>query len=301
MREPDQSKAPAKRYPPLEAIFQMLRSGCCSGVYCRCKHRSAVRTDMTECPFCREAKLEPFCASGREPGLKSFSRSYKATMMPPSTARACETVEAYVRKICEGRRLFRLIEPTGRYKAKTVGMIIGSNAEGTRLLLAIPGKWRYIRDTEFELHANLEDLVEVNFLGIELRNFRKGDSVFDSSSTPSRRGHWTIHDTTSGRQQLPETPAFTSPIKIESNISELFKKSCYEKYKQRKAFERRLAVRWEAAEDPADVAKPSAEYQLRARLAGLYANHEYEEALLASVGRVIDNESIYSRRKRLLD
>lgn len=257
MREPDQLKAPAKRYPPLETIFQMLKSGCCYGMYCRCKYSSAAKPrDMTECPFCREVGLKPFCAFGGEPGLKSFSRHYKATMMPPSTARACETIEAYVKEICEGRRLYSLIEPTGKYKAKTVGMLIKYNPEGTRLLLAIPGMWRYTGDTEFELHANLEDLVEVNFLGIELRNFRKGDSIFDSSSTPSRRGQWTIHDTTSGRQQIPETPA--------------------------------------------GVAKPSVELQLRA-VARLYTNHEYEEAVLASLKRVIDNESIYSRRKRLLD
>ena len=276
MREPDQLKAPAEGYPPLETIFQMLKSGCCLRMYCRCKYSSVAKPrDMPECPFYREAKLEPFCAFGGEPGLKSFSLHYESTMRLPSIVRACETVEAYVKKICEGRRLFSLIEPTGKHKAKTVGMIIGSNDEGTRLLLAIPGKGRYIRDTEFELHANLEDLVEVNFLGIELRNFRKGDSVFDNSSTPSRGGHWTIHDTILGR-------------------------SCYEQYKQRKAFERKPAVRWEPAEDPADVAKPSAEDQLRAA-AGLYTNHEYDYALLASLERVIDNESIYSRRKRLLD
>lgn len=259
MREPDQLKAPAEGHPPLETIFQMLKSGYCLRVYCKSKYSSVARPrDMPECPFCKEVGLEPFCAFGGEPGLKSFSLHYKATMMPPSTARACETVEAYVKEICEGRRLFSLIEPTGKHKAKTVGMIIGSNDEGTRLLLAIPGKWRYAGDTEFELHANLEDLVEVSFLGIELRNFRKGDSVFDSSSAPSRRGQWTIHDTTSRRQQISETPAFTGSIKFESNISEL-------------------------------------------AAAGLFTNHEYEEALLASLGRVIDNESIYSRRKRLLD
>lgn len=255
MREPDQLKALAKRYPPLETIFQMLKSGCCLGVCCKSKHSSAARPlYLPECPFCGEAKLEPFCAFGGEPGLKSFSLHYKATMRSPSIVRACETVEAYVKKICEGRRLFSLIEPTGKHKAKTVGMLIGSGPEGTRLHLAIPGRWRYTGDTEFELHANLEDLVEVNFLGIELRNFR-----------------------TLGKSYLEQ----------------------YE-YKQRKAFERKLAVRWEPAESPADVAKPSAEDQLRAA-AGLYTNHECEEALLASLERVIDNESIYSRRKRLLD